>query len=96
MLIYEVNIEPEDSIREEFLLWLKEHIREMLEIDGFEKAQTYFEQNSKTIIVHYYVSSQSDLDIYINKKAPLMRAQGQNLFKDQLKIQRRVLISENY
>ena len=42
MLIYEVNLTVDEDIATEYSTWLREHIREMLTIDGFEAAAWYW------------------------------------------------------
>lgn len=89
MIIYEVNIEVDDSILDAYNIWLKEHVQEILKIPGFEKAHIF--RDEKKFCVHYWVSSQSDLDNYLKSHAPLMRQKGIDLFKDKFKASRRFL-----
>ena len=41
MVIYEVNLAVESDRVNEYSAWLEEHVREMLELDGFENAALY-------------------------------------------------------
>ena len=40
-VLYQVNLCVDSSICDEYILWLKEHIEQMLQIDGFIKADLY-------------------------------------------------------
>lgn len=42
MLIYEVNLEVDESINHKMAGWLPDHITEMLGFDGFKAAHWYF------------------------------------------------------
>jgi hypothetical protein len=99
MLIYEVNLTINASVYEEFMSWLKPHIKDMLAFEGFEKAEVLFERNAtdpsaKKVTVHYHINSYDNYLNYINEKATGMRSQTKALFKDQFSINRRVLERE--
>lgn len=92
-IIYEVTLKVDPSIQEDFLSWLKNHVREMLEFPGFEEAHLFhtqmFEPQSG-FIVQYRIQNQGRLDEYFAKFAPNMRAQGKEKFGDQFEATRRV------
>ena len=92
MLIYEVKLELIDkTIYSSFLFWLKEHISEMLKFQGFEKADLinkFLQKN--VIIVKYYISSEKDLNNYMQNHAEKMRFEGLKLFKNSFKASRKI------
>ena len=62
MVIYEVNLEVDKAIEEEYATWLADHVREMLEMDGFESAEILRDEDVPPLtarwVVHYPTSSQ--------------------------------------
>ncbi len=107
MIIYEVNLIVENSIRKEFLEWLNTHITEMLGFKGFEKASIFEDITKKDrtktsqtpqstdphfeICVQYQIKEQQHLDHYFNNNAQKMRKDGLNRFNNQFKANRRIL-----
>jgi hypothetical protein len=80
-IVYEVTINLEKSSvhRTAYLQWLERHISEMLLLPGFQGAQTFEDvQESSadrlTLVVHYNLASQSELDSYFANHAPRMRS----------------------
>lgn len=101
MLIYEVNLTVENSIANEYASWLGEHIREMLQIDGFRAAAWYVEDApqqekepaaSRQWTIHYQVESREHLDTYFDEHAERMRQEGLDRFEGQFEASRRVLV----
>ena len=92
MLIYEVKLELIDkTIYSSFLIWLKEHISEMLKFQGFEKADLIDEFLQKDIItVKYYIASEKDLNNYMKNYAEKMRSEGLKLFKNSFEASRKI------
>ncbi|MCB0385466.1 MAG: DUF4286 family protein [Bdellovibrionales bacterium] len=98
MIIYEVNLSILNSRSEEFLIWLKAHIQEMLKLPGFESAHlsqikesAIPEVGCQSYSVHYFLKDQSALDSYFETHAERMRSEGKMLFKEDFKAERRVL-----
>ncbi len=89
-LIYEVNInvEKQKAVRN----WLKEHMEEMLECEGFKKAFLF--EHSEGYVVHYFVDSQKSLQNYLHgPKKEAMRALGLKFFESRkVEINRRILV----
>lgn len=93
MIIYEVNIEIEPEIYQEYKDWVGPHAEEVVSHKGFEKV-TIFEVKDtlKPIFVsHYYVKSQEDLEHYLKTAAPQLRAEAEKKFGEKIKGFRRVL-----
>lgn len=97
MLIYEVNLSIEADIYNDYLVWLKAHVRDILKIQGFQEAKIFCENNlndtsnKKSLVVQYSVTSKADLENYLANHAPKMRAEGIKKFGDRFSAARRVL-----
>lgn len=95
--LYEVNIEIERKLIDEYEPWLKAHVAEMLSLPGFESAEIFAAEPAQDApesvgrVVHYRLSSRQALDDYLNQHARAMRGQGTQRFADRVYIRRRVL-----
>jgi hypothetical protein len=94
-VVYEVNLETDTDIAGPFDTWLRDHIADMLQFDGFRSAEILDDPSAPAgrirRIVHYRLRDQAALDDYLARHAPRMRAQGVALFGDRLTAERRVL-----
>lgn len=103
MLIYEVNLTVDGAVAPRYSSWLREHIREMLELDGFEAAAWYDRHDDGDDVppddeptaprewtVHYQVRDRDALQAYFDEQAEDMRREGTRQFGDQVEIRRRV------
>lgn len=99
MIIYEVNLSINKPIFDEFLLWLKPHIDEILKIDGFNDAYIFqpvalaetTSEASHQLCIQYRVESFQHLEHYLAHHAEHMREQGLKKFPEQFSATRRVL-----
>ena len=99
MLIYEVNLSVDADIANEYASWLREHIREMLQGDGFESAAWYTPDDQagdqsgdqRHWTVHYHVSDRKHLQDYLEHRAEAMRTSGLERFEGRFQADRRVL-----
>lgn len=97
MIIYEVNITIPQLISDEFVLWLQDHIKQMLLLPGFVEAKLFHEivseksEHEKKYVVHYFLNDQNSLEAYFLNHAQNMRAEGVKKFGDSLKVTRRTL-----
>ncbi len=95
MILYEVNISVKVSRAEEFTLWLKQHIQQMLQIEGFVSAELFTATGEpsthRQLVVHYRLKSLAHLDSYLQNQAPQMRQEGLDLFGSDFSATRRVL-----
>ncbi|CDZ77431.1 hypothetical protein BN59_01714 [Legionella massiliensis] len=97
MLIYEVNLEVNSAIFDNYMLWLKPHIGELLALKGFVKAELLLEQQAgevavKKVTVAYYLDNYEDYLNYIDNHAPHMRKDALERFNGQFRVHsRRVL-----
>lgn len=104
MLIYEVNLTVDGSIASDYSTWLREHIRDMMKIDGFEAAAWYVRSDDADTIpngdevtdprewtIHYQVRDAAALQSYFDNEAEDMRRDGSERFGESVKADRRIL-----
>lgn len=104
MLIYEVNLTVDGDIASEYSTWLREHIRTMLKLEGFEAAAWYTRSDDADTFpegaevsgtrhwtIHYQVDSRAHLQAYFNEQAEHMRQDGLDRFDGQFTADRRIL-----
>jgi len=93
--IYEVTVSVDREIAEAFDAWLAEHVREMLDIPGFLKSETFeiedYDVGRVRRVTHYYLASEEDLENYLAGPANAMRQSGIDRFSDKFVASRRVL-----
>jgi hypothetical protein len=94
-VVYEVNLEADADIAGPFDTWLRDHIADMLQFEGFRSAEIFEDPAAPAgrirRIVHYRLRDQAALDDYLARHAPEMRAQGVARFGDRFSAGRRVL-----
>jgi len=104
MLIYEVNLTVDGETAPRYSSWLREHIREMLEVDGFEAAVWYTTSDDGDTVpepdeptgdrawtVQYQVRDRDALQAYFTEHAEEMREQSAQQFGDHVAADRRIL-----
>ena len=93
--IYEVTVSVDREIADAFDAWLAEHVREMLEIPGFLKSETFEIEDDDAgrarRVTHYYLASEEELENYLAGPANAMRQSGIDRFADKFVASRRVL-----
>lgn len=96
-VIYEVAIEADAIIADDYRDWLDTHVRTMLALSGFVGARVYEAVDppptagTHSFCVQYRLQDQASLDRYLLESAPRMRAQAVERFGDQTRMTRRVL-----
>ena len=85
MYIYNVTVNIEDSIHDEWLLWIKEHIPQVLSTGKFEKAtltKVLVEEDmgGQTYSIQYRSYSREALDAYYKDDADKLRQEGLKRF----------------
>ncbi|MDP1601862.1 MAG: DUF4286 family protein [Legionella sp.] len=96
MLKYEVNLEINADIVGDYLAWLKPHIKKILGLEGFVKAELLIDRlddtaGVKKITVAYYLKDFKSYEEYIRCHATAMRDEGLARFQGLFSAQRRVL-----
>lgn len=87
MYIYNVTVNVDDSIHDEWLLWIKEHIPQVLSTGKFEKAtltKVLVEEDmgGQTYSIQYRSYSREALDAYYKEDAEKLRKEGLTRFAD--------------
>lgn len=88
--IYEVNLNVESAIQQDYLVWLKAHIKEMLALPCFHKAALFEDENGQWV-VQYHAHTRQAIDEYLQSYAKKMRGDGTNRFAGQFQATRRIL-----
>lgn len=89
MIIYNVTINIDESIHDEWLLWIKEHIPQVLATGKFKDAKltkvlVEEEFGSVTYSVQYRAFSRESLDAYYKEDAERLRNDGLKRFGDKM------------
>ena len=94
-MIYEVTLHARTGIADAYLVWLREHIADMLTLPGFESAELHSLETTSIAesgwCVRYRLLDRAALDTYLREHAPRMRAEGIARFGDAFRAERRVL-----
>lgn len=95
-IIYEVNLSVDADILEEYVAWLQEHVRLMLQFPGFQSAQVWEEEAApdapqRAFTVHYRLQDRESLERYFNENAAAMREDGLRRFGRRFSASRRIL-----
>ncbi|RLD29279.1 MAG: DUF4286 domain-containing protein [Bacteroidetes bacterium] len=89
MYIYNVTINVNESIHEEWLTWIKEHIPQVLATGKFTEAKltkvlVEEEMGGITYAVQYRAKSREALDAYYKEDADKLRQDGLSKFADKV------------
>lgn len=89
MYIYNVTVNIDESIHDEWLLWIKEHIPQVLSTGKFEKAiltKVLVEEDmgGQTYSIQYRSYSREALDAYYREDAEKLRTEGLKKFADKM------------
>ncbi|MGH8191952.1 MAG: DUF4286 family protein [Rhodanobacteraceae bacterium] len=97
MIVYVVELEMDAALREEYLAWLREHVREMLALPGFVGAEILEPFDPPPPVGRFVVSAQYRLrdhsawEGYLAEHAARMRQAGVARFGDRVRASRRLL-----
>lgn len=89
MYIYNVTINIEESVHDEWLVWIQDHIQEVLDTGRFVSAKltqvlVEEEMGGVTYSVQYSAATREDLDEYYRVDAPRLRSDGLRRFADKM------------
>ena len=96
-VIYEVNIEVDAAAHDEYRVWLRDHIAEILALPGFAGAKVFEvlepppSAGRVGLCVQYALKDRASLDDYLRDHAPRLRADGVARFGDRFQAARRIL-----
>lgn len=87
MIIYNVTVNVDETIHEEWLIWINEHIPLVLATGKFTEAKltkvlVEEEMGGTTYSVQYRAKSRDDLDAYYREDAKKLRQDGLTRFAD--------------
>lgn len=97
MVVYEVRVCVDAGVRESYRAWIDGHVREILALPGFERAELYVEDadgGEPVFVIRYHLVSRAALEDYLRDHAPRLRAEGLARFGDRMRATRRVLALE--
>ncbi len=89
MIIYNVTANIDESIHDEWLVWIKEHIPVVLSTGKFDKAtltRVLVEEDmgGLTYSIQYRAYSREALDSFYKENAPKFREEVQKKFADKM------------
>lgn len=88
MIIYNVTINVDKSIHNDWLAWIKEHIPQVLATGKFKEAKLtkvlVEDDETETYSVQYRAHSREALDAYYADDADRLRADGFKRFADKM------------
>ena len=96
-VICEVNVEVDAAAHDEYRVWLRDHIAEILTLPGFAGAKVFEvlepppSAGRVGLCVQYALKDRASLDDYLRDHAPRLRADGVARFGDRFQATRRVL-----
>jgi hypothetical protein len=97
MVTYEVNLDLDAAIREDYLAWLDGHVREICALPGFTGARLWEVTDPAPpdgrigLCVQYALRDAAALEAYLRDHAPRLRADGLSRFGGRFSATRRVL-----
>ena len=97
--MYEVNLEVQLDVADDFKAWLKPHVAELLALPGFLSAEMLAVEADTPkgfahITMQYRVDNREHLQDYFDVHAARLRGDGIKRFGGKMTAHRRVLISE--
>jgi hypothetical protein len=89
MIIFNVTSNIDESIHDEWLIWIKEHMQQVLATGKFEKATltkvlVEEEMGGVTYSVQYRAISREALDSFYKEDSPAFRAEMSQKFGDKM------------
>jgi hypothetical protein len=96
-VVYEVNLDVDAAIRDDYLAWLADHMREIRALPGVDDARLLevhepgAAPGRMSLCVHYTMRDADALATYLREHAPRLRAAGEARFGGRFHASRRVL-----
>lgn len=89
MIIYNVTVNIDASIHNQWLIWIKEHIPQVLATGKFSEAKltkvlVEEDMGGVTYSIQYRAHSRETLNAYYKEDAEKLRQDGLNLFADKM------------
>lgn len=89
MYIYNVTVNIDNDVHQDWLNWIEKHIQEVLATGRFSSAKLTQvlvdeEMGGVTYSIQYTANTREDLDDYYSIDAPKLRSDGMKLFADKM------------
>ena len=89
MIIYNVTVNIDNSIHDEWLIWIKQHIPKVLATGKFKEAKltkvlVEEELGGTTYSIQYRAFSRESLEAYYKEDAEYLRTEGLKRFADKM------------
>ncbi|GAB3337926.1 DUF4286 family protein [Marilutibacter aestuarii] len=97
-VVYEVNLDVEAAIIEDYRAWLDAHVGDVCRLPGFIDADLYevidpaSEPGRVALCVQYRMRDAAAFQSYLAEHAPRMREEGEKRFGGRYAARRRVLV----
>jgi len=97
MIVYAVELDLQAGVADEYLVWLRAHVREMLTLPGFlgaeifERLEPAPETGRVGYSVHYRLRDRSDFEAYLRQHASRMREAGLRAYGERVHASRSLL-----
>lgn len=95
--VYAVTLDVDAAVIDDYLVWLRAHMREIAALPGFTGAQLFEQDEPRAetgrvcLSVHYTLRDEGALTTYLREHAPRMRADGEARFGGRFRATRQVL-----
>ena len=96
-IVYEVNIDLDAAIETDYRAWLRDHVAQILALQGFIDAQVFDvidpapSSGRIALCVHYRLRDEAALQDYFDQHAARLRGDGVARFGGKFNASRRVL-----
>jgi hypothetical protein len=96
-VVYEVNLDVDAAIADEYRTWLAGHVAEIVALPGFTGARTFAVLDPApaagriALCVQYALRDAAALEAYLRDHAPRLRADAVARFGERFRATRRVL-----
>ena len=89
MYIYNVTVNIDESVHAEWLVWIEQHVNEVLDTGHFVSAKmtqvlVEEEMGGVTYSIQYTANSKEDIKNYYTQDAERLRADGMRRFADKM------------
>lgn len=97
MFLYTVDLEVEAAIRDDYLVWLRGHVDEMLVLPGFlgaeihERLQPALPADCRGLVVHYRLRDRAAFEHYLAEDSPRTREAGLQRWGERVRAHRGLL-----
>lgn len=96
-IVYEVNVEVDAVLADDYRAWMDVHVREMVALPGFISARIHNllapgpEAGRQAMCVQFFLRDASALDAYLRDHAMRFRASSTQQFGTRFRTSRRVM-----